>query len=120
CRRFDALSRLQPPLRRLGAEQIWRERKSRSDRVLAPLQHRTVRPLPAGHHRRRGIHLMAAGVAPGRVRRPRLRLQMEYGLDARHAEIYRQGPDTTQITPRRHIVLTSLPLLREFHPAAVP
>ena len=39
---------------------------------------------------RRGIDRVADGVAPGRRRRPRLRLQMEHGLDARHARLSRR------------------------------
>ena len=63
CRRLDALSRLQPARRRLDSEQIWRPRKPRSHRFPAPLQHRSVRAFSAGHHGRRRIHRMAAGVA---------------------------------------------------------
>ena len=63
---------------------------------------------------------MADGVAPGRRRRARLRLQMEHGLDARHAELHRARNRCTANT----ITATSsfglhLRLLRELHPAAV-
>ena len=43
CGRLDALSRLQPARGRLDPEQIWRPGKSRSHRLPAPLQHRSVR-----------------------------------------------------------------------------
>ena len=51
---------------------------------------------PQRDDRRRGIDRMAAGVAPGRIRRARLRLQVEHGLDARHAALCRQGSDPPQ------------------------
>ena len=43
---------------------------------------------PGAPHLRRGIHLLAQGLRPGLRRRPRLRLQVEHGLDARHAEVH--------------------------------
>src|SRR5882757_8925320 len=101
-RRLDALSRLQPSRRRLDPEQIWRPGKHRSDRFPAPLQYRGVCALSAGDHGGRGIHRMAAGVTSGRIWRARLRLQMEHGVDARHAEIYRQGSHPPQIPSRRY------------------
>ena len=66
----------------MGSEPAWRAGKSRSDRVPAPLQHRSVRTISGSHHGRGGIHRMAAGVASGRIWRARLRLQVEHGLDA--------------------------------------
>ena len=83
--RLDALSRLQPAGRRLDSEPVRRARKPRGDRVPAPLQHRGVRAISRGHHGCGRIDRMAAGVAPGRIWRARLRLQVEHGLDARHA-----------------------------------
>ena len=79
------------PAGRVGAQSVWRARKPRRHRLPAPLQHRSVRPIPARHHRGGRIDRLAAGVTPGGIWRARLRLQVEYGLDARHAEIYRQG-----------------------------
>ena len=119
CGRLDALSRLQPARRRLDSEQVWRPGKSRGHRLPAPLQHRTVRALSAGHHGRGRIDRMAAGVASGRIWRARLRLQMEHGLDARHAELHRQGSDPPQASSRRHPVRPALRVFGKFHPAAV-
>ena len=65
------------------------------------------------------VDRMAAGVAPGRIWRARLRLQMEHGLDARHAELHRQGSDPPQTSSRRHPVRPALCVFGEFHPAAV-
>ena len=51
--------------------------------------------------RGRGIDRLADGVAPGLCRRARLRLQMEHGLDARHAELHVARSDPPQIPPQR-------------------
>ena len=40
---------------------------------------------PGRRDLRRGVDLVAQGLGPGLRRRPRLRLQVEHGLDARHA-----------------------------------
>ena len=119
CGRLDALSRLQPAGRRLDPEQIRRSRKPRGHRFPAPLQYRTIRPFSARHHGRGRIDRMAAGIAPGRIWRAGLRLQMEHGLDARHAELHQQGSDPPQASPRRYPVRPALCILGEFHPAAV-
>ena len=54
------------------------------------------REFPERHDGGGGIHRLAAGVAARRIRRPRLRLQVEHGLDARHAELHQQGSDPPQ------------------------
>ena len=42
----------------------------------------------AGHdHRRRGVHLVAGGQPPDLRRRTRVHVQVEHGLDARHARV---------------------------------
>ena len=43
------------------------------------------------HHRRRGIDRLARRLAPDLHRRARLRLQVEHGLDARHAPLHGEG-----------------------------
>ena len=43
---------------------------------------------PGRDHHRRGIDRLARRVAADRRRRPRLRLQVEHGLDARHAGLH--------------------------------
>ena len=58
---------------------------------------------------------LAADV-PGRAR---LRLQVEHGLDARHARLLPAGPDLPPLPPPRADVQPDVRVQRELHPAAV-
>ena len=53
-----------------------------------------LRTLPRRSDDRRGIHVLAGGLASHLSRRPRLQPEVEHGLDERHAEIFfdRSGP----------------------------
>ena len=57
---------------------------------------------------------------PDLRRRPGLRLQVEHGLDARHAGLLPAGPDPPPLPPPRADLLARLRLQRELHPAAQP
>ena len=63
---------------------------------------------------------MANGVTAGGLGWARIWLQVEHGMDARHAELYQQGSDLPQTSPRRHPVRATLCVLGKLHPAAVP
>ena len=52
---------------------------------------------------RGGVDRLADGVTAGRMGRARLRLQVEHGLDARHARVHLQGPDLSPASPRQHL-----------------
>ena len=75
---------------------------------------------PSGRaHDRRGVDGVA-GREPARVmRRAGLRLQMEHGLDARHAGLLQQGAGAPQVPPRPADVRLPLRVERELHPAAL-
>ena len=49
----------------------------------------------------------------------RLFLQMEHGLDARHAAVHRARSDPSRLSPRRDHVRPALCVLGKIHPAAV-
>ena len=49
-----------------------------------------------------------------------LLLQMEHGLDARHAALYRARADPSRLPSRRHDLRPALRLLGELHPADLP
>ena len=76
-----------------------------------------LRRLSRRGHDRRGIDRLGRRLAPDQRRRPRLRLQMEHGLDARHARIYgaRSGPSALE--PRQADLRPALRLHREFRAA---
>ena len=54
---------------------------------------------PDGHDRRRGVDGVARRLAADVQRRARLPLQVEHGLDARHARLLRGGPDQPEVPP---------------------
>ena len=62
---------------------------------------------------------LADGVAAGRLGRPRLRLQMEYGLDARHFGLHVQGSDLPPPPSRQYPVRPALRVFGKLHHAAV-
>ena len=76
-------------------------------------------PRAGHHHRGGGVHRLAGRLAPDLPRRPRLRLQVEHGLDARHARVLPAGPGLPPLAPPRADVLAGLRVHGELHPAAV-
>ena len=83
---------------RVDPERAWRAREPRGDRLPPRDEHARLRRPSRRDHDRRGIDRLAAGVAPGRRRRARLRLQVEHGLDARHARIHAPATRCTAAT----------------------
>ena len=57
---------------------------------------------------------------PEGIWRPRLRLQMEHGLDARHAQLHREGPDLPGLPPQPDDVLADVRVQRELRAADQP
>ena len=68
---------------------------------------------------RRRIHVLAGGLAPRLCRRPRLRFEMEYGLDERHAALSRLRSDSPQVSPQRTDLFDDLRVHRKFRSAAL-
>src|SRR5262245_3197924 len=120
CGRFHALPRLQPARGRLDSQQVWRARERRCDRLPAANEHGSVPAIPAGDHGGGRVDGLADGVAPGRVGRAGLRLQVEHGVDARHARRPFQGSDLPPASTRQHPVRIALRVLGKFHFAALP
>ena len=77
-------------------------------------------PPRGGDDHRRGIDLMADGLPAHLPRRPRLRLQVEHGVDERHPALHVEGADPPALPPRPAHLRPALRLHRELHPAAVP
>ena len=83
-------------------------------------QHGRLRPRAGDRLRRRGVDRVAGRLAADLRRRPGLRLQVEHGLDARHAGLLPAGPDPPPLPPPRADLLARLRLQRELHPAPQP
>ena len=99
CRRVDALPRLLAQGRRVGAEPLRRQREPRRHRLPAAHERgRLPRRRRASITDRRGIDRLARRLASDLHRRPRLRLQVEHGLDARHAALHRRRSRCTGAT----------------------
>src|SRR5438552_4176314 len=120
CRRLDALSRLQPQRRRVDPQSVRRAREPRCDRVSKAHERAGVRGADRRDDGGRGIDCLADGVAPGVCRRARFRVQMEHGVDARHAPLHVDGPDPPQIPSQRHDLWAALCLPRKLYPAVEP
>ena len=81
--------------RGVAAERVRRPREPRSDGVSAAAERADAFAVSGLHHRRGRIHGVAGRHAAGASRRSRLHLQVEHGLDARHARVRQQGSDST-------------------------
>ena len=99
--------------------QLRRPRESRSDRFpeAAQLDGRPLLSRRADDGR--GIDLVPRRDAAGAPRRPRLPLQMEHGLDERHAALHGARSAASPPSPQPDHVLVRVRVLGAFHPAAV-
>ena len=88
--RVDALPRLLARGGRVGAEPLRRPRGPRRGRVPQGAERGRPRDAPGRRDDRRGVDRLAGRLAPDRRRRARLHLQVEHGLDARHARLRRR------------------------------
>ena len=83
------------------------------------LNEAVYRDFPDIADHRRGIDRVAAGVAADLPRRPRLRPEVEHGLDARHARLLQARPGPPQVSPRRAHLQPVVRLPRELRAAAL-
>ena len=86
-RRVDALPRLLAQGRRVGAERVRRPRGPRCRRVPQGAERARARARAGRDLGSRGVDRVAGRLAADLRRRARLRLQVEHGVDARHAEL---------------------------------
>jgi hypothetical protein len=108
-RGLDALPRLQPRPRRMGAQCAGRAREPRGDRVPAAAQSRGLPRRPGAFTDRRGIDQFSRSDAPARGRTGwASALQVEHGLDERHAGLHAQRPGASAAPPPRAHLLAGL------------
>jgi 1,4-alpha-glucan branching enzyme len=91
-----------------------------SHQSASPLQFGAVLTISQCDHGGGGVDRLADGIAAGRLGRSRVRLQVEHGMDARHARIHQQRSDLPQASSRPNPFRLALRVLRELHPAALP
>ena len=105
---------------RVDSEPVRRAREPRGGVVPAAAQHADARPRARHDDDRRGIDLVAGGQPPGLRRRARLQLQVEHGLDARHARsTSSEDPGAPALAPRPDHVLDALRVHRELRAAVL-
>ena len=74
----------------------------------------------AGHdHNCGGVDVVAGRKPAGLCGWPWLQLQVEHGLDARHARVHPRKPRAPAVAPRKGHVLDAVRLYRELHPAVL-
>ncbi len=78
-------------------------------------------PVPPGRDDdRRGVDVLADGLAPHVRGRARLRVQVEHGLDARRPRLHAAGPGPPEVPPQPAHVRPALRVARELRAPAVP
>ena len=104
---------------RVDPEPVRRPRGPRVDRVPARAERGRPRARAGRDLGGRGVDRVARRLAADLPRRARLRLQVEHGLDARHARVLRARPGLPAVPPQRADVLDDLRVHRELRPAAL-
>ena len=118
-RRVDAVPRLLARPGRVGLERAGRPREPRSGGLPARAERGAPRPRARRRGDRRGVDRLARRLAPHLDGRARVHVQVEHGLDARHALVRRARPGAPALPPRRAHVLARLRVGRELRPAAL-
>ena len=97
-RRLDALPRLLPQGRRVAAQRLRRPGEPRRGGLPARDERHGLQARAGRRHRCRGVDGVARRHPADASRRAGLRLQVEHGLDARHARLHRPGARFTAST----------------------
>ena len=96
--RLDALPGLLPQGRRVGAEHVRRPGEPRGGRLPAGDERDRLQAGARRDHHRRGVDVLAGRHPADPPGRSGLRLQVEHGLDARHAGLHRSTSRSTGST----------------------
>ena len=103
----------------LDAQPLRRSREPRGGVVPPGGQRHRLQAPPERRDDRRGVDGVAGRHAPDPSRRARLRLQVEHGLDARHARLRRARSRAPRLPPQPDDVLDDVRVQRELRAAAV-
>ena len=118
-RRVDALPRLLAQGRGVGPQPVRRPRGPRRRRVPQGVQRGRPPARAGGDLGGGGVDRLAGSVAADLPRRARVRVQVEHGLDARHALVLPARARLPPAPPPRAHLLARLRLERELHPPAL-
>ena len=118
-RRLDALPRLLAQGGRVGAEHVRRQRGPRLGLLPQGAERDAVRARARRDLVGGGVDRLARRLAADLPRRARLRLQVEHGLDARHAHVLPEGPRLPPLPPPHADVLAHVRVQRELRAAAL-
>ena len=103
CRGVDAVPRLFAQAGRMDSQPVRRQRESGSHRFSAALQ-RAGAQGSGRVHGGRGIDRVSRGFEAGLSERAGLHHEVEHGLDARHAGVFRVRSGLPQVPPQQHHV----------------
>src|SRR5579862_4264933 len=103
----------------MDSKRFRRTRKLGSDLVPETDERIRVRRVSARNHRCRRVHGVASSVGADVSGRPRIRIQVEYGLDARYAGIYAPRSGSPALSSRRTDLFAALRVQRELRAPAL-
>ena len=118
-RRVDALPRLLAARGRVGAERVRRARGPRRGLVPEGAERGRAQPRARCDLGCGGVDGVARRLAADVPRRARVRLQVEHGVDARHARLLPPRPDPSPLSPPPAHVLAHVRVQRELRPSAL-
>src|SRR6266849_3123546 len=104
----------------MDSEQIRRARKPRGHRLPAPLQPRSLQRASGHSNLCRRVHILSDGFAAYSSRRSWVRAQVGYGLDARHAELFPERSNPSEVSTQPADLSHALFVPRKFRAAAEP
>jgi 1,4-alpha-glucan branching enzyme len=116
CGGVDDLPGLLAQGGRMDSQSVRRERESGGDRFPAPLQ-RTGAHGSGSVHGGGGIDGVSRRLASRVSQRPGFHHEVEYGLDARHAGLFRERSHLSQVSPQQHHLQPAVRLHGEFRAA---
>ncbi len=115
----DVVPRLLAQGWRVDSEPLRRARKSRRDRLSAAVERAHARRASRIDHGGGGVDGVSRRQPAGASGRPWFHLQVEHGLDARHARVRAQGRDLSALGAQPGDVLRLVHAHGEFHPAVL-
>ena len=104
---------------RVDSEPVRRPREPRGDQLPAAVEQPHARRASRHDDRGGGVDVVSRRQPAGASRRPRLHLQVEHGLDARHPPVHARGSGPPALAPQPGDLLGALHAHRELHPAVL-